>query len=246
MKEEEIKKEIKKLEKKIQSIKNDEWMVWVLFLGGLVFLFVMGLGLILIIIALLYNWDRSNKIKELTSKKERYENMLMDIGGSSQDERQISMDKGNEFEKYVANIFNLKSNYFAISNWNTDLSDKRAGISVESDHNPDFLIRYKPTNEQFAVECKWRASTYYNQEIRDITIKWAESYQIKNYQKYSKEHNVPVFVVIGLAGKPGNPEMTFCLPLEVAKYPEIFPSVLEKYERIPPNKPFFWRDGILK
>jgi hypoxanthine-guanine phosphoribosyltransferase len=57
MKEEEIKEEIKKLEKKIQSIKNDEWMVWVLFLGGLVFLFVMGLGLIMIILALLWNWE---------------------------------------------------------------------------------------------------------------------------------------------------------------------------------------------
>ena len=246
MKEEEIKKEIKKLENEIQAIKNNEWMVWVLFLGGLVFLFVMGLGLVMIILALLWHWDRSNKLKELTSKKERYENMLMDVGGSSFDERQKSMEKGHEFEKYVAYIFNLKSDYFAISNWNTDHSDKRDGIRVESDSNPDFLIRYKPTNEQFAVECKWRASTYYNQEIHDVVIKWADSYQIKNYQQYSKQHNVPVFIVIGLAGKPSNPKMTFCLPLEVAKYPEIFPSVLEQYERIPPNKPFFWRDGILK
>jgi hypothetical protein len=162
------------------------------------------------------------------------------------DERQENMDKGHEFETYVANLFKLKSDYFAITNWSTDHSDKRAGIRVESDSNPDFLIRYKPTNEKFAVECKWRAYTYYNQKIRDYVIKWAESYQIKNYQQYSKKNNVPVFIFIGLAGKPINPELTFCLPLEVAKYPDIFPSVLEKYERIPPNKPFFWRDGILK
>jgi len=162
------------------------------------------------------------------------------------DERKKSMDKGHEFENYIANIFNLKSDYFAISSWSTDHSLKRAGIRVESDSNPDFLIRYKPTNEHFAVECKWRAYTYYNQKIRDYVIKWAEPYQIKNYQEYSKLHNIPVFIVIGIAGKPNNPELTFCLPLEVAKYPEIFPSILEKYERIPPNKPFFWRDGILK
>jgi hypothetical protein len=29
------------------------------------------------------------------------------------------------------------------------------------------------------------------------------------------------------------------------KYPEIFPSVFEKYER-DPDKTFFWRDGMLK
>jgi len=162
------------------------------------------------------------------------------------DERQESMDKGHEFEKYVANLFKLKSDYFAITQWSTDHSDKRAGIRVESDSNPDFLIRYKPTNEHFAVECKWRAYTYYNQKIRQNVIKWAEPYQIKNYQQYSKERKVPVFLVIGLMGRPSRPEYTFCLPLEVAKYPDIFPSILEQYERIPPNKPFFWRDGILK
>ena len=68
--------EIYKLETEIQKIKNTEWMVWALFLGGFVLLIV-GIGLIMIILAILWNWDRSNKIKELTSKKERYEDMLM-------------------------------------------------------------------------------------------------------------------------------------------------------------------------
>jgi hypothetical protein len=162
------------------------------------------------------------------------------------DDIQESMDKGHEFEKYVAGLFKLKNDYFAIITWNTDHSDKRAGIRVESDSNPDFVIRYKPTNEHFAVECKWRAYSYYNQNIRDYVIKWAEAYQIKNYQQYSKQHGIPVFIVIGLAGRPSNPEMVFCLPLDVARYPEIFPSVLEKYERNPPDKPFFWRDRNLK
>jgi len=31
------------------------------------------------------------------------------------DERQVSMDKGHEFENYVANLFKLKSDYFAIA-----------------------------------------------------------------------------------------------------------------------------------
>jgi hypothetical protein len=162
------------------------------------------------------------------------------------DERQVSMDKGHEFEKFVANLFEQKDDYFAISHWTTDHSDKRAGIRVESDSNPDFLIRYKPKNHSFAVECKWRANLCYNPKLRDYVIKWAEPYQIKNYQQYSKQNNIPVFIALGLAGIPSDPEFMFCLPLEEAKYPEIFPSILDKYERVPPDKPFFWRDGVLK
>lgn len=60
------------------------------------------------------------------------------------DEIQISLDKGHEFENYVANLFKLKKDYFAISEWTTDHSDKRTGIIVESDSKPDFVIRYKP------------------------------------------------------------------------------------------------------
>ena len=63
------------------------------------------------------------------------------------DERQISLNKGHQFENYIANLFTLKSNYFSIAEWTTDHSDKRAGINGESDSKPDFIIRYKPSNE---------------------------------------------------------------------------------------------------
>jgi hypothetical protein len=155
------------------------------------------------------------------------------------DEKQINMDKGHEFENYIANLFKLKSDYFGIAEWTTDHSDKREGIKVESDSKPDFVIRYKPTNEVFAVECKWRAHPSYNKTIQDVVINWAEPYQIKNYQQFSRQMNIPVFIVIGLFGKPSYPEYMFCLPLEVARYSELFPSVLDKFERHP-DKPFFW------
>jgi len=155
-------------------------------------------------------------------------------------DRQVNLSKGHDFENYVAHLFKLKNDYFGIYEWTTDHSDKRAGIKVESDSKPDFLIRYKPENEYFAVEAKWRAYPFYSQNIRDYVVKWAEPYQIINYQMYSKKMNIPVFIAIGLAGTPHNPEFMFCLPLEEAKYPELFRSILEKYERKPPNKPFFW------
>jgi len=110
----------------------------------------------------------------------------------------------------------------------------------ESDSMPDFVIRYKPNNDRFAIECKWRANFFFSQNIRDYVIRWAEPYQIKNYQQYSKKMKIPVFVVIGLSGEPSHPKYIFCIPLEEAKYPEIFHSVFDKYERESPNKPFYW------
>ncbi|EMJ99589.1 hypothetical protein LEP1GSC192_1760 [Leptospira sp. B5-022] len=37
----------------------------------------------------------------------------------------------------------------------------------------------------------------------------------------------------------------FCLPLSAAPYPELFPSILDKYER-DPKKSFFWQNGTLR
>jgi hypothetical protein len=52
--------------------------------------------------------------------------------------------------------------------------------------------------------------------------------------------NIPVFVAVGLAGTPKNPGFMFCIPLEEAGYPKLFRSILKKYQREPPDKPFFW------
>ncbi|NMC27825.1 MAG: hypothetical protein GYA42_06715 [Syntrophomonadaceae bacterium] len=162
------------------------------------------------------------------------------------DEQQEQYGKGKAFEQYVAGLFNLKREYFAIHEWTRDNSEKREGIFVETDANPDFVIRYKPTNEMFAVECKWRANPVKSSKINDWVIRWSRPDQIRRYQEFARKKNIPVFVMIGLSGTPAHPDFTFCVPLEVAKYPEIFPSILDKYERIPPNKPFFWKNGMLK
>ena len=108
------------------------------------------------------------------------------------DNRQVNINKGHDFQNYVAHLFYAKNDYFAIQEWTTDHSDKRAGIKVESDSKPDFIVRYKPDNGCFAVEAKWRAYPLYDPKIRDYVIQWAEPYQIKNYQTFSKKMNIPV------------------------------------------------------
>ena len=153
------------------------------------------------------------------------------------EEENENYDKGVEFEKYVVGLFNDK--YFAIHDWTRDLSDKRKGIRVESDSNPDLTIRYKPTDEKFAVECKFRSNLYKNK------LCWTTYGKLKQYNLFAYENAIPTFIVIGFRGEPHNPERMFCIPLEEVKYPELYASVFEKFER-DPDKRFFWKNGILK
>jgi hypothetical protein len=149
-----------------------------------------------------------------------------------------SVEKGNDFERYVVNLFDER--YFSIVDWTSDISRKHDRL-VESDGNPDLTVRYnyKDRNELFCVECKYR-SGFYNGKLH-----WAKPYQMERYQRYARERGLPFFVVIGLGGKPDNPDFLFCIPLEEAKYPALYPSVLEKYER-DPYKRFFWNEKYLQ
>jgi hypothetical protein len=111
--------------------------------------------------------------------------------------------------------------------------------------NPDLLIRYKETNVRFAVECKWRANPIRSEKLNALVINWSRQEQISRYQNYSYYRKIPVYVVIGLGGESYHPNSMFCLPLSIAKYPEMYYSVIKKYER-PRNKPFTWQDGSLR
>lgn len=80
--------------------------------------------------------------------------------------------------------------------------------------------------------------------MNQVVLKWSYSEQIKRYKQFSQERKIPVFIVIGLGGEPDEPEYMFCIPLEEAKYPELFTSILEKFER-PSDRNFFWKNRKL-
>ncbi|MDP2767584.1 MAG: hypothetical protein Q8O41_09075 [Candidatus Methanoperedens sp.] len=154
-------------------------------------------------------------------------------------EENENYDKGVDFEKMVVELFSLNSKYFAIHEWTRDLSGKHEGVRVESDSNPDLVIRYKPTSEKFAVECKFRSKLY------DGKLRWSTREKMEQYNLYSRKYRIPTFIVIGFGGDPASPNRMFCIPLEEAKYPELYPSVYERFER-KTGSSFFWRDGVLK
>ncbi|MEA2035023.1 MAG: hypothetical protein U9N40_05995 [Euryarchaeota archaeon] len=87
-------------------------------------------------------------------------------------------------------------------------------------------------------------------------LEWSNPKQLERYRKFAREQKIPVFIVIGLEewGEDEYEEecadeypelLMFNIPLESANYPKLYPGVFEKYER-PYEKPFFWRNGVLK
>jgi hypothetical protein len=146
------------------------------------------------------------------------------------------VEKGGEFEKYVLDLFDER--YFSIVQWSTDITRKHERF-VESDAGPDLTMRYMPKDEIFCVECKFRSTLY------EGKLQWSNSQQLGRYQDFAEENGLPFFVVIGLGEDPSDPKRMFCIPLEEARYPALFPSVFERFERYP-EKSFFWKNGVLK
>lgn len=141
-----------------------------------------------------------------------------------------AVSKGDKFERYVVDKFD--ENKFTIVEWTTDTTRKHHRY-VEADTRPDLLIRYNLTGEEFYVECKYRSYFYENK------FQWSTPKQMNRYLRFAYEQNKPFFVVLGLGGTPDRPEKIFCIPIQEAKYPELYPSVLTKFSH-ETGKDFLW------
>lgn len=146
-------------------------------------------------------------------------------------------EKGVAFEKHVIGLFD--PDYFALHDWTRDMSGKTDGYRIESDANPDLVMRYKPTDTLIAVECKFRSSLYRGM------LNWTTPRKLRGYQAYAKRTGITTFVVVGLGGTPSAPERMFCVPLAEAEYPRWYPCIFEKFERLP-AKNLFWTGVTLE
>lgn len=144
--------------------------------------------------------------------------------------------KGKRFEKYVMEKFDDR--YFDIvemtHSWKTNQERY-----VESSLNPDFVFRYKPKNEVFAVECKYRSGLN-----PKGMLECCKPNQLTRYREFEKQRNIPVFMVVGFAGLDDNPDDLFVIPLKEMKYPALYPSVYRNYSKNPKTN-FFWKQGKL-
>jgi hypothetical protein len=137
--------------------------------------------------------------------------------------------KGTTFEGYVESLFSKQEWRLAESN-----AYRKLGRWVESYSNPDFVFIHRRTNKKIAVECKYKEKEYER-------ILWAYEDQIERYQNFSQKQNIPVFVILGVGGRPKNPKRVFLAPLSQIKYPDVKIDYLEKFERDP--KKYFSLDN---
>lgn len=133
-------------------------------------------------------------------------------------------EKGISFEGYIENLFDKKE-------WRIEQSNafRKLGRWIESYNNPDFVFVHKKSGKRIAIECKYKNSFPEGYE----KIIWAYEDQIEYYQQFSKKQNIPVFVILGVSGRPKNPKRMFLMPLSQIKYPDVRIDHLEKFERDP-------------
>lgn len=137
--------------------------------------------------------------------------------------------KGTTFEGHVESLFSKQEWRIAESN-----AYRKLGRWVESYSNPDFVFIHRRTNKKIAVECKYK-------EKEHERILWAYEDQIEKYRSFSQKQNIPVFVILGVGGRPKNPKRVFLAPLSQVKYPDAKIEYLEKFERDP--KKYFSLDN---
>jgi hypothetical protein len=91
--------------------------------------------------------------------------------------------------------------------------------------------------EVFAIECKWRQK--FDQGEKPY-ITWASERQIDNYRAFAEAKNLPVFVVIGVGGKPDDPDEVFIVNLGGLRYPRATAEYLAQFRRRNKNRDFYY------
>lgn len=135
--------------------------------------------------------------------------------------------KGHEFEIFVQSLFNQESGRF-IPVKHDSKSALDYGTKAARATYPDLKFLFSTRNRKFkfAIECKWK------QSFCKGLINWAQPYQIHNYLEFQKNWNIPVFVAIGIGGKPSDPELLFVTPLHIiGNHTHVYQKDLMLYNR---------------
>lgn len=139
---------------------------------------------------------------------------------------------GATFEDYALSRFDMRD--WVVVDRTKDFS-KELGRKVESDSNPDLVLRHKDTDKIIAVECKYR-SRFSVTKQGDEFIQWASEFNIKNYNAYREKTRNRIFIAIGVGGAPSAPGRLFLVPLHALQKTKASENYLNKFERNPEYK----------
>lgn len=177
-----------------------------------------------------FKLSSKRKIRNL-SKKIYFELFVRDVE---------DLNQKYEFENFIIRILESQKGDFKI------LKRTLRSKMYQTSNRPSILLEYIPTKERIALECKFRSSLKQSSVYTDKVLKWTTTDQLKDYSKFCEKFQIPLYIAIGLGGSPSDPKKSFCIPFEVAKSPELPPSILEIYKREPTNKSFDWKNGNFK
>lgn len=151
--------------------------------------------------------------KELEESEEDSETALIDINQKA----------GLDFEKFVIQKFDKK--YFNIRNWAGDKFVE--GRYADTTTQPDIQLSLKIRGKLYplAVECKWRS------QPKGDFIWFANEEQLERYKKFGEQENYPVFIILGVGGKPSNPEELYILPVKDLEKPVLHKAGFGKYRK---------------
>ncbi len=155
---------------------------------------------------------------------------------ADQEESEVALIKrnmgvGHAFESFMVDHICHRPNRvdyrFRLLRWR---SDKATGRVAAMDMKlPDLELIYlnERGKRQVMVECKYRHDA--------SCFPYFESKQMIRYLRAGIRHKVPVFVAVGLGGKPDDPERLFIVPVRLLVNPDY--GKLNRFELQPPFEP---------
>jgi len=133
--------------------------------------------------------------------------------------------KGKRFEEFVVRKFQSEQ-FYTLKEWRGDKYVD--GIYPESNKYPDLELEFtmKDIKRRFAIECKYRSRMNDNNEVE-----FAYEDQLKRYKQFEAEFGIPVYILLGLEGKPEAPEHLFLIPVATINNPILSEDQLQEYHK---------------
>jgi len=122
--------------------------------------------------------------------------------------KEVNERKGASFERFI--VLKFDPAYFHFVDWKGD--KQVAGIYPSSNRYPDleYIFKHKGFERPFAIECKFRTSLP-NGKLE------LEERQLNNYRDFQNKRKIPVYVALGVGGRPESPQALYLIPLDQIK-----------------------------
>lgn len=133
--------------------------------------------------------------------------------------------RGEAFEDYVER--NILAKHFSLRYRTPSYAETQVQYNEDA-LLPDFRFYCAYQKKEFWVEAKFREATM------DGKVEWCRYDQLQRYRGVNQR--MPVFVAIGLGGRPEWPERLFIVPLDALNYTGVYLSILQPFE-VKPGQP---------